>query len=141
MGTAAFCTQGRIRIFRAVFEGAAIDEAVGGRVFEVTGRLPSFLFASAKLRWFKQHRPDVYDRAERVVTLADWLRWKLSGELVSEPTLAAEAGLLDIRERRWCAELFEELGVRAGVGVPIEKAGTTIGSVRREDRGRHRGLE
>ena len=117
---------------RAVFEGAAIDEAVGGRVFEVTGRLPSFLFTAAKLRWFKQHRPDVYDRVERVVTLADWLRWKLSGELVSEPTLAAEAGLLSIRERRWCAELFEELGVRAGVGVPIEKAGTAIGSVRRE---------
>lgn len=117
---------------RAVFEGAAIDEAMGERVFEVTGRLPSFLFTAAKLRWFKQHRPNVYDRIDRVATLADWLRWKLSGELVSEVTPAAEAGLLDIRERRWCEELFEELGVRTPFGVPIEKAGTAIGSVRRE---------
>ena len=117
---------------RAVFEGAAIDEAMGERVFEVTGRLPSFLFSFAKLRWFKQHRPNIYDRIERVATLADWLRWKLSGELVSEATLAAEAGLLDIRGRRWCEELFEELGVPTPIGVPIEKAGTAIGSVRRE---------
>ena len=117
---------------RAVFEGAAIDEAMGERVFEVTGRLPSFLFTAAKLRWFKQHRPNAYDRIDRVATLADWLRWKLSGELVSEVTPAAEAGLLDIRERRWCEELFEELGVRTPFGVPIEKAGTAIGSVRRE---------
>ena len=59
-------------------------------------------------------------------------RWKLSGELVSEATLAAEAGLLDIRERRWCADLFEELGVRSIGSVPIESAGTAIGLVRPE---------
>ena len=123
---------------RAVFEGAAIDEAMGERVFQVTGRLPSFLFSAAKLRWFRQHKPDTYDRIERVVTSADWLRWKLSGELVSEATLAAEAGLLDIRERRWCAELFEALGVRAPIGVPIENAGTVIGSVRQEVADSHR---
>ncbi len=117
---------------RAVFEGAALDLANGERVFEVTGRLPSLLFTAAKLRWFKRHKRDVYDKIDRVVTLADWLRWKLSGELVSEATPAAEAGLLDIRERRWCTELFSELGVGAIGGVPIESAGTVIGNVRRE---------
>ena len=117
---------------RAVFEGAAIDDVMGDRVYEVTGRLPSFLFAPAKLRWFMNHKPDIYDRIDRVVTLADWLRWKLSGELVSEPTLAAETGLLDIREGRWCMGLFDELGVRLDGSVPIERAGAVIGNVRRE---------
>ena len=117
---------------RAVFEGAAIDDAMGERVFGVTGRLPSFLFTAAKLRWFMQHKSDIYDKIDRVVTLADWLRWKLSGELVSEATLAAEAGLLDIRERRWCTDLFEELGVLSIGSVPIESAGTAIGLVRPE---------
>ena len=126
---------------RAVFEGAAIDEAMGGRVFEVTGRLPSFLFTAAKLRWFKQHRPDVYDRIECVVTLADWLRWKLSGELVSETTLAAEAGLLNIRERRWCVELFEELGVRGGCWCSHREGGNSDWERSARSRGRHRGLE
>ena len=115
---------------RAVFEGAAIDDEIGERVFRTTGRLPSFLFAPAKLRWFMQNEPDVYDRIDRVATLADWLRWQLSGELVSEPTLAAEAGLLDVRERRWCAPLLEELGIRPSEGVPVERAGTVAGGVR-----------
>ena len=108
---------------RAIFEGAAIDDSMGSRVFEVTGRLPSFLFAPARLRWFRQHKPAVYERIDRVVTLADWLRLNLSGELVSEATLAAEAGLLDVRTRQWCAELFDEIGVQADSGVPIERAG------------------
>ena len=120
---------------RAIFEGAAIDDAMGSRVYEVTGRLPSFLFAPARLRWFMQNKPDVYERIDRVVTLADWLRWKLSGELASEATLAAEAGLLDVRTRRWCAELFDEIGVRANCGVPIERAGAVVGAVRREPAG------
>ncbi len=117
---------------RAIFEGAAIDDANGEQVFEVTGRLPSLLFTAAKLRWFSQHKPEVYERIDRVITLADWLRWKLSGELVSETTLAAEAGLLDVRKREWCAGLFNELGVKDIFAVPIEKAGTVVGSVRRE---------
>ena len=117
---------------RALFEGATIDEAMGERIFDVTGRLPSFLFTAAKLRWLKQHRPDIYDRTAKVVTLADWLRWKLSGELVSETTLAAEAGLLNIREREWCMGLFDELGVKDISGVPMENAGTVAGNVRRE---------
>ena len=114
---------------RAVFEGAAIDDEMGERVFEATGRLPSFLFTAAKLRWFGRHKPEIHDRIDRIVTVADWLRWKLSGELASEFTLAAEAGMLDIRRRRWCTELFNELGVRSSGGVPFESAGTVIGSV------------
>ena len=120
---------------RAMFEGAAIDDELGARVYEVTGRLPSFLFAPAKLRWFERHEPDVYGRLDRVATLADWLRLELSGELVSEATLAAEAGLLDVRERRWCSPLLEELGVRPVGGVPVARAGTVTGGVRSEAAG------
>ena len=122
---------------RAVFEGGAIDEALGERVFEVTGRLPSFLFTAAKLRWFMQHRPAVYERIDRVATLADWMRYKLSGELVSERTLAAEAGMLDIRTGEWCTELYEQLDLDTIGGIPIEKAGTSIAGVLSRCRRRH----
>ena len=120
---------------RAVFEGAAIDDEMGERVFETTGRLPSFLFAPAKLRWFMRNEPDVYDRIDRVATLADWLRWRLCGELVSEATLAAEAGLLDVGERRWCTPLLEDLGIQPSGGVPVERAGTVVGGIRPEAAG------
>ena len=120
---------------RAVFEGAAIDDEMGERVFRTTGRLPSFLFAPAKLRWFMQQEPEAYDRIDRVVTLADWLRWRLCGELVSEATLAAEAGLLDVGERRWCTSLLDDLGIRPSNGIPVESAGTMAGGVSAEAAG------
>ena len=77
---------------RAVFEGAEIDDRMGAEVYRTTGHAPSLLFAPAKLRWFQIHSPESYARIATVLCLADWLIYRLSGELVSEPSLAGEAG-------------------------------------------------
>jgi autoinducer 2 (AI-2) kinase len=96
---------------RAVFEGGAIDDEMGDRVYQTTGHFPSLLFAPAKLRWFQHHRPDAYGRIATVLGLANWLAWRLTGVLASEPNLAGEAGLLDIHRRAWCTPLLDEIEV------------------------------
>ncbi len=112
---------------RAVFEGAAIDDAMRERVYRTTGHVPSFFFAPAKLRWFQLHRPEACGRIASVLTLADWLVWRLTGVQASEPTLAGEAGLLDIHRRRWCADLMDALGLPAIGQVLLLAAGTRAG--------------
>ena len=114
---------------RAVFEGAAIDEEMRERVYRTTGHTPSLLFTPAKLRWFQSHRPNAYDAVASVLTLADWLVWRLSGALASEHTLAAEAGLLNISERRWCTDIMKDLGLVENGHVPLAEPGTVAGAV------------
>ena len=116
---------------RAVFEGAAIDDEMGARVYEVTGRLPSFLLAPAKLLWFRDHRPDTYDRIRRVLSLADWVAWKLTGTAACETTLAAEAGLLDVGSRTWCSSLLDSLSLSLDQ-PPLLQAGERVGWTRGE---------
>ncbi len=113
---------------RAVFEGAAIDEEMRDAVYRTTSHLPSFLFTAAKLRWFQLHRPAAYARIASVLTLPDWIAWKLTGALASEPTLAGEAGLLDIHTRVFSKALFNEIGIAANV-APLVDAGAFVGSV------------
>ena len=113
---------------RAIFEGGAIDEEMGESVYRTTGHLPSFLFTAAKLRWFQIHRPEAYDRIASVLTLADWLVWRLTGSRASESTLAAEAGLLDIHSRDWCTNLMDDMGLVTN-SVPLVEAGTIVGKV------------
>ena len=74
---------------RAVFEGGIIDEDLGDEIYSITGHLPSFLFAPAKLKWFKQNQPSLYRNIKSVITLADWIVYKLTGEIVSEYSLAS----------------------------------------------------
>ena len=97
---------------RAVFQGAALDAEHGESIYRTTGHRPAFMMASGKLAWLRDTRPDDYARVSHVLTLADWIAWRLTGEIASEPSLAAASGLVDIRTRRWASSLFAELGLR-----------------------------
>ena len=114
---------------RAVFEGAAIDDELGERVYHTTGHTPSLLFAPAKLRWMRDHRPEAYSEIATVLTLADWILYRLTGERVSEPSLAAEVGLLDISSRLWCEDLTRDAGVDVPDPATLVEAGTVVSRV------------
>ena len=113
---------------RAFFEGAEIDDRCRERVYRVTGHLPSFMFAPAKVKWFQRHRREVFKRITSVLTLADWLAFRLTGQAANERALAGEAGLLDISSRERCGDFLAELGIEID-GVPLVDAGSLVGCV------------
>ena len=116
---------------RAFFEGSEIDELHREKVYLTTGHLPSFLFAPAKLKWFERHRPEVHDRVSKVMTFADWLIYRLTGEIANERTLAGEAGILDIRRRDRCDSLLAEVCVEFERADMVD-AGCVVGGVSAE---------
>lgn len=114
---------------RAVMEGAAQDEAHRERIYQTTGHLPSFLLASGKLQWFKSQKPKVYQRIRTVMTLGDWLTFRLTGERTGERTLACEAGLLDVTSGTWAAELLKELGLQTDWFPRLVPSGAVVGKL------------
>jgi sugar (pentulose or hexulose) kinase len=111
---------------RSVFEGSAIDEENGPRIYTQTGHIPTFMLAAGKLRWFQLHQPEAYAKIATVLTLADWLAWKLTGELTRERTLAAESGLLNIWSRGPLTDLYRNLGLHYDTPRLVD-AGQVIG--------------
>ena len=112
---------------RALFEGFAIDEDHADMVYRLTGHLPSFMLAPAKLRWRKLYEPESYERIAAVVTVGDWVGYRLTGELAMQETLASEAGLLDISSGTLAASLLETLGLRTDCFPPITTTGGVLG--------------
>jgi sugar (pentulose or hexulose) kinase len=117
---------------RAVFEGAAQDEAHRDEFYRVTGHLPPFFMASAKLRWMEAHHPEEYQRIRWVLSLADWVVLRLTGVVAAERALAAEAGLLDVTSGGWANGLLQSLGLRDDVLPVLVSAGTVVGRLGRE---------
>ncbi len=97
---------------RAIFQGSALDAQHGRLLYDTTGHRPTFMMAAGKLAWLRDTRPSDYEELAHVVTLADWIAFRLTGCLASEPTLAAASGLIDIRTRTWASKMFEELGLK-----------------------------
>ena len=104
---------------RAIFEGAAIDEELGGEIYAITGHFPGLLFAPARLRWFRENRPQTYEKVSSILTIPGWLAYKLTGNLVSQPSLDGEAGLLDINVKKRSPHLMERLGVAPSLLPPL----------------------
>lgn len=114
---------------RAVFEGAAMDEALGQEVYRTTGHLPSFFFAPAKLVWFRNHQPRAWRRVCRVLTLAAWAAYRLTCEAADEPALLGEAGLLDMKTRQPAYALLKGQGLDPALLAPAVLAGNVAGAV------------
>ena len=114
---------------RAVFEGSALDALHGQLLYDTTGHRPAFMMAAGKLAWLRDAQPSTYAQLTHVLTLADWLAYRLTGNIACEPTLGAASGLIDIRRRAWASQMFDELGLycpEAPLIEATERRGTVI---------------
>ncbi|HUU62795.1 MAG TPA: FGGY family carbohydrate kinase [Dehalococcoidia bacterium] len=114
---------------RALSEGFSIDSEFGNEIYRITGHAPSFMFTPAKLRWFKANHPHIYEQIATVLSISDWIIYRLSGERVGELSSDCDIGLVDIRELKWSGLLMEMLELPKGIYPEITTAGTRVGTV------------
>ncbi len=64
-------------------------------------------FTAPKLLWLAQHEPKIFARIATVVLPKDYVRFRLTGELVTDLSDAAGTLWLDEAARTWSAEILE----------------------------------
>jgi autoinducer 2 (AI-2) kinase len=97
------------------------------RAVKISGHWPPFIFSLARLLWFRSD--PAHPPVARILTLNDWLTYRLSGAIASEPSNACESLLLDVSTRRWAGEILALFDVDPDLLPPIVEPGTAIGRV------------
>ncbi|HEX7055674.1 MAG TPA: FGGY family carbohydrate kinase, partial [Bacilli bacterium] len=77
---------------------------------KMTGNRPIDAFTVAKLLWLKENRPDMFRQAKCFVFPKDYIRYRLTGRIATEPTDAGNSLLFDYQTRKWNVEMIRELG-------------------------------
>lgn len=97
-----------------------IIEQVGGlaHYVELTGNGLPPGFTASKIAWLKENEPDNFGRLATVLLPHDYLNYRLTGELRMEYGDASGTALLDIRSRKWCAEVIEAIDGRLAGMLP-----------------------
>lgn len=72
---------------------------------------------------------DVLAAARQLLFVPDLLAFWLTGERMTEATIASTSQLLDPRSGGWCPEVFEEIGVPIDLMGRLVPAGTRLGAV------------
>ncbi|ORM72997.1 xylulokinase [Pantoea wallisii] len=78
-------------------------------------------FTAPKLQWVAENEPEVFRRIDKVLLPKDYLRWRLTGRFVSEPSDAAGTLWLDVAQRDWSDTLLAITGLtRAQMPMLVE---------------------
>jgi xylulokinase len=113
-----------------------IDTSV---LFRTTGLRLDPAFSLAKLLWIREQQPSVYAAAHKFLQAEDYLLAQLSGEFVTEHSIASRTMLLDVHQRRWSEDILNRFEIDMAQLPQLLEPGTAIGSLRREV-GRELGL-
>jgi xylulokinase len=98
---------------RGTAEAEYINNTIGeDRVFKVSANVCDPYYATVKLLWEKNNRKDLYDRAYKFQTAADYPRMKLTGKLATDYSNASLIGVaFDIVNKKWDTDMLEEIGL------------------------------
>jgi len=97
--------------------------AISGQTFALS--------AAPRLLWLKNNRPSFYEKARYFTMISDWILFKLSGELASEPSNAGTAGAFSLQNRDWDKSEFQKCGLK-DLFVPIRESGEVLGHISAE---------
>lgn len=67
-------------------------------------------FTGGKVRWFREHEPELYRRMARLCLPKDYLRYRLTGLFATDESDASGTGFFDPRSRSWVPEVVEACG-------------------------------
>jgi xylulokinase len=118
---------------RSAAEVESINRIVGPEdVVGWTANPPNTGFTLPKLLWVREHEPNAFARVRRVLLPKDYVRFRLSGDIVTDVSDASGTGLFDVAHRRWSQEMLDGLGLDRAVLPSVVESDRITGQVSAE---------
>lgn len=76
-----------------------------------TGMVPDATFTLSKLLWLKRHEPHLLARARWLLQPRDFVAYRLTGRIVTDPSLASRTMMWDTEAGTWWQPAFDEVGI------------------------------
>jgi len=98
-------------------------------LYQQTG-LQSYHFNTIhKLIWLRENRPDVLHEMDYYVLMPSLILQRLSGEFVTDTTMAGTSMLTDLRKRAFAEEILKPLGLSSSNFPTLTEPGSVVGKV------------
>jgi autoinducer-2 kinase len=98
-------------------------------IYRKTGRWPNVYFMAMRLFWIKHHQPRVFEKIKYASMINDWIAYRLTGRLCSEPTNAVESVLYNLHTGCWSNELKSILGIDKVQLPELVESASCIGNI------------
>jgi xylulokinase len=111
---------------RAAAESAAMRERFGDADLHArTGQVPTAFYTAAKIGWIRAHEPAIFGAACLFLQPSEYVGLALTGERVTDWTLAGATAMFDIAKRLWAPDLLAWLGLDPA-RLPVPQPSWTV---------------
>ncbi|MCX7667859.1 MAG: FGGY family carbohydrate kinase, partial [Atribacterota bacterium] len=107
-----------------------IKEVLGEeRLLEYTANTPLTGYWLPKILWLKNHEPEVLEKAKKFLLPKDYLRFRLTGNYVTEVSDASGTLIFDVAHRRWSEEIIRFFALERSVFPEVVESPEITGYV------------
>ena len=93
------------------------------KIFRVSGVYPHGMYSVYKLLRIKNSYRELYERAEKLMLIGDYIGYILTGNRGSDYASASRTGVLDIRKKEISFELCALFGIDEKLFSPVVRQG------------------
>ena len=98
-------------------------------IYKISGMQLSHVPSVCKILWEKKHLPDVYKNTHQWVFVCNYLAYRLSGRICTDPSQASRSMAFDIHAGTWSHKICSWMEIDPGILPPVIDAGEPIGEL------------
>ena len=118
---------------RSVEQAAVLIDRVGmERGYRITGHRLNPTYSLSKIMWVRHHEPEAFGRTEKVVLAKDFVAYRLTGVLATDPSDASSTNAYDQAARAWSAEILAAAELPGTLLPDIVPSTAVVGRVTRD---------
>ncbi len=119
---------------RSSAEAAELREQYGDEIVKLSYNSVSSLWTLPQLMWLRRNEPEVIARTCRVMAMKDYIRYRLTGDFVTDDIEAMGFMLLDANKNEWSEFLCEMCGLETDNLPTIVRPTQRLSPIRKEAR-------
>jgi xylulokinase len=101
--------------------------------YRITGNgFSPHLYSVFKVMWYRDHEPVMFSRIDRIIGTKDYVNFRLTGRIYTDPSYASGSGVYDLLRWRYSDRLIEASGLPARIFPEIVPSTQVIGQLTRE---------
>jgi xylulokinase len=98
---------------RSLAESDFIVKSIGlEHIYHLTGARMDASMPLAKICWLQRYSPEIPKKTRAFLACKDWLRHRLTGDLLTDPIDACGTSLYDLQAANWAPELVKLAGIQ-----------------------------
>ena len=104
---------------RARDQAARLKSGMAEDIMHVCYNSVSSLWTLPQMMWLKEHEPDTLCKVKKVLAMKDYVRYRLTGDYVTDTIDAMGFLLLDVQNNRWSETLCNLAGIDPAIMPPL----------------------